>query len=90
MCLVYKILNGVVDGLDHLLELDNARATRGHSLKLKHQNFRVNVRKNYFSVRVVSFWNSLADELVTSDNFDTFQSRLKQVKFDEVNALYFD
>ena len=37
--------------------------TRGHSRKLAKDNFRLDVRKYFFSQRIVKRWNSLSEEL---------------------------
>ena len=58
LMLVFKIINGYVEGLDHLLVFSENHRTRGHSRKLKLLPFRVNARKNFVSVRVASFWKS--------------------------------
>ena len=73
---VFKILTGL-DNLkfDDLFELD-VDGRRGHSKKLKVKSARLDVRKYSFSVRVVSLWNKLSEETVTSTSLATFKRLL--------------
>ena len=52
--------------------------TRGHQLKLYRQRAEKNLRNNFFSLRVTSYWNSLPDNVVQSPNIKIFESRLDQ------------
>ena len=44
-----------------------AHELRGHSQKLMKQYSRTDIRKNYFSSRVVDIWNNLQDTTVVKD-----------------------
>ena len=49
---------------------------RGHSHKLQIQGSSKEVRHNFFSLRCVSNWNSLPEEVVSAPSLDAFKSRL--------------
>lgn len=60
----------------------------GYKYKHYRRQSRYDVRKYFFSNRVVAVWNSLSEHVVTSDSTTVFKSRLD--KFWANQELYFD
>ena len=57
---VYRIMNGI-EGIDWKLIFSKAPydGTRGHTMKMEKNVMHLNIRKYFFSQRVIDFWNAL-------------------------------
>ena len=62
--MVFKIMKGIVDLNYRTFFKLSTNNTRGHELKLFKQRSRLNVRRNFFSQRIVKSWNELPEEIV--------------------------
>ena len=77
MIQVFKILNGI-DSVesDNLFTSTSARNTRGNSRKLQKKHCRLDIRKYFFSQRIVNTWNSLPEDTVTATSVNIFKDKL--------------
>ena len=84
MILTYRLLKGE-EGIDHetFFSLDKSRYNlRGHSKKIFKTRAHLNIRRNFFSWRVVDKWNSLTEEEVSAQSTASFKN-----KYDKQEAI---
>ena len=76
----YKILTGKERVNPQCFFALDKRAydTRGHELKLYTNRSRLDLRKNFFSQRVVSHWNNLPATVIKAESVNSFKNRLDQ------------
>ena len=69
------------------LPLRRDRRTRGHSLKITDGEggvqFRSELRRNFFTQRVMNLWNSLSVEMVEATSLNIFKSRVDRFLIDK-------
>ena len=78
LVLVWKIChNKCAVGVNDLFTMNNLTSgTRGHPLKIFVPRTNLEVRRRFFSVRVIATWNQLSADTVTAANLNLFKSLL--------------
>ena len=78
----YKYLkDGFHEDGAKLFSLVPSDRTRANGHKLKHRKFLLNMRKNFFTLRVREHWNRLPREVVESPSLEIFRNRLDKVLY---------
>ena len=74
---VFKLVKGIerIDA-SKFFTLSETTQLRGHDYKLIKYRSRLDIRKHYFSNRVVSAWNSLPRDVVAAESINSFKARL--------------
>ena len=74
---VYELTSGDQKGLgEALFPLAPPGMTRNNGHKLLESRFRLDIRKNYFTVRAARSWNQLPREVVLAPTLGVFKKRL--------------
>jgi len=77
MIYVYKMLFGLVNvSFNDYFVLRVDRTTRGHKYKLFTKYSRLNIRKHFFTERVVSVWNNLEYDNINFSSLRSFKESL--------------
>ena len=56
------------------------RGLRGHSKKICKVRFNIDVRKYFFSNRVIDKWNNLDQDTVDAPSLNSFKNRLNKIR----------
>ena len=73
----FKILHGYYDNVANIsLFPHDGFKTRGNKYKLHHNLVKYDLKKYFFTNRVVSLWNSLPDYVFDVDSINSFKGRL--------------
>jgi len=71
----YKIITSYNEDINCMLSFNKDTITRGNRFKLFQGQVRYDLRKYFFSNRILSIWNSLPDQVVSSDSLNMFKNR---------------
>ena len=73
---VYKIMTGKekIEKEQFFHLADNSHGLRGHSLKIRKERARLDIRKYFFSQRIVNVWNSLPQQVVDATSVNGFKN----------------
>lgn len=76
---LYRMTRGLsATPLETMFERDINSRTRGHSFKMRKRRCTTEIRRNFFSERVVKNWNALDEETVMAKTVNSFKKKLKQ------------
>jgi hypothetical protein len=62
--------------LEHFFQMRESSATRGHRYKLYLNDSRINVRKYFFSQRIVNVWNNWNPSVINFTSLSAFVNSL--------------
>ena len=62
--------------MERMLPLVGPSRASGHSLMIRGSKFKTELRRNYFSQRVVNLWNSLPQSAVDAGTVSKFKEEL--------------
>jgi len=86
MIQVYNIIPGVHDSYSSLqFNMSNVSSTTGKQSKLQLTHINYNLRKHFFTNRVIDVWNSLSlpFEIVSAESTNVLKSRLDKLWFNQ-------
>jgi len=81
------IVTGIYDTVvsPNMLAVGSSYATRGHDFRLQKIRAKYDLRKYYFTNRVVNMWNSLSSYVVAVESVNCFKNRLHNFwKYQEI------
>ena len=74
LILTYKIFHGLTSlRPDSLFQVAVSSRTRGHNYKILTPLTHIEVRRRFFAVRVINWWNSLGHDTVNADSLNNFK-----------------
>jgi hypothetical protein len=79
LLLLYKVLNGSSSALQYMFKPNDHSITRGHSKKLYIPSRSTRFAHDFWSYRVLFYWNSLSPDIIQSKTFDEFKRKLMSI-----------
>ena len=75
--MAFQYLKGAYkQGGEWLFTRVNSDRTKGNGFKLRQGRFRLDIRRKFFTQRVVMHWNRLPKEVVDGPSLEAFKARL--------------
>ena len=74
--MAFQYLKGVYKQGERLFTCVDSDRTRGSGFKLRQGTFRLEIRRKFFTPRVVRPWHRLPREVVDAPSLEAFQARL--------------
>ena len=85
---VFKLFRGISTlPLENFFQLDMDKRTRGHSAKLKKSRCNTELRRHFFSERVVNRWNSLKQATVEAAEVNSFKRLLDRERLTRIDLF---
>ena len=75
----FKFIKGINKVNVQLFRVSLVSRTRGHKWKLAKEKFHTDIRKYFFTQRMVNVWNSLPGHVVEAGTLGVFKTRLDEV-----------
>jgi len=85
---VFKILRGQSAIPASIFEMNADTRTRGHSRKLVKHRCKTDLRKYFFSERVIDGWNNLDQQCVDAQSVNAFKSNLSRLRKTRMERFY--
>ena len=81
---VYTIIHGLLTvDFNSFFEFCHHDRTRGHSLKLQKNRVITDLRRHFFSERIVNIWNRLDEDVVSAPSINSLKNKLNKLYTDE-------
>jgi len=78
---VFKMVKGLSGiPMESMFELSTTKHLRGHELKLTKHRSKLEVRRHFFTQRLVNRWNSLDHHTVNASTVNSFENGLQRLK----------
>ena len=78
--MTYIIINHRVEMDARFMKMNTESRTRGHNMKLKISQSKIETRRNFFTNRIKKRWNGLSQEIINSKAIDAVKRAYDQKK----------
>ena len=68
-------------------QLDHDSRTRGHTAKLKKHRCNTELRRHFFSERIINRWNKLRQETISAKNINSFKQHLDKERLTRMDLF---